>query len=100
MKIFIHLPAYREPELIPTIRNAIENADKPKNLVFGICRQYHPDDTFDNLDEFRKDKRFKIYDMLYTEAKGLPYARAIINEKLLTYEDFVLQLDYNHRFTK
>jgi hypothetical protein len=100
MKIFIHLPAYREPELIPTIRNAIENAAKPKNLVFGICRQYHPDDTFDNLDEFRKDKRFKIYDMLYTEAKGLPYARAIINEKLLTDEDFVLQLDSHHRFTK
>ena len=100
MKIFLHLPAYREPELIPTIKNAIENADKPKNLVFGICRQYHPDDTFDNLDEFRKDKRFKIYDMLYTEAKGLPYARAIINEKLLTKEDFVLQLDAHHRFIK
>jgi hypothetical protein len=100
MKIFIHLPAYREPELIPTIKNALENADKPKNLVFGICRQYHPDDQFDNLDEFRKDKRFKIYDMLYTEAKGLPYARAIINEKLLTDEDFVLQLDSHHRFTK
>jgi len=100
MKIFIHLPAYREPELIPTIKNALENADKPKNLVFGICRQYHPDDQFDNLDEFRKDKRFKIYDMLYTEAKGLPYARAIINEKLLTNEDFVLQLDSHHRFTK
>jgi hypothetical protein len=100
MKIFLHLPAYREPELIPTIKNAIENADKPKNLVFGICRQYHPDDTFDNLDEFRKDKRFKIYDMLYTEAKGLPYARAIINENLLTKEDFVLQLDAHHRFIK
>jgi hypothetical protein len=57
-KILIHLPAYREPELIPTIKNALENADKPKNLVFGICRQYHPDDQFDNLDEFRKDKRF------------------------------------------
>ena len=99
-KILIHLPAYREPELIPTIKNALENADKPKNLVFGICRQYHPDDQFDNLDEFRKDKRFKIYDMLYTEAKGLPYARAIINEKLLTDEDFVLQLDAHHRFTK
>ena len=99
-KILIHLPAYREPELIPTIKNALENADNPKNLVFGICRQYHPDDEFDNLDEFRKDKRFKIYDMLYTEAKGLPYARAIINEKLLTDEDFVLQLDAHHRFAK
>ena len=36
--------------------------------------------------------------MLYTEAKGLPYARAIINEQLLTDEDFVCQLDSHHRF--
>jgi hypothetical protein len=99
-KILIHLPAYREPELIPTIKSALENAEFPKRLVFGICRQYHPDDTFDNLDEFRNDPRFKIYDMLYSEAKGLPYARSIINEKLLTNEDFVLQLDGHHRFDK
>jgi hypothetical protein len=29
-KILIHLPAYREPELIPTIKNAIENVDNHK----------------------------------------------------------------------
>lgn len=100
MKIFLHLPAYREPELIPTIKDALNNADNPDRLVFGICRQYNPEDTFDNVDEFRNDKRFKIFDLHYTEAKGLPYARAIINEKLLTDEDFVLQLDSHHRFTK
>jgi len=38
--------------------------------------------------------------MLYTEAKGLPYARAIINEELLTDEEFVCQLDSHHRFAK
>ena len=99
-RILIHLPAYREPELIPTIKSALKNAEFPERLVFGICRQYNPSDTFDNVDEFRDDKRFKIYDMLYTEAKGLPYARAIINEKLLDDEEFVLQLDSHHRFTE
>jgi hypothetical protein len=98
MKIFLHLPAYREPELIPTIKSALDNADQPERLVFGICRQFNPDDKFDNVDEFRSDNRFKIYDMNYVEAKGLPYARAIINEKLLEDEDFVLQLDSHHRF--
>ena len=98
--ILIHLPAYREPELIPTIKSALENAEYPDRLVFGICRQYNPDDEFDNIDEFRDDPRFKVYDMVYTEAKGLPYARAIINEKLLDDEDFVLQLDSHHRFDK
>jgi hypothetical protein len=99
-KIFLHLPAYREPELVPTIKDALAQATHPERLVFGICRQYNPEDGFDNLDEFRSDSRFKIYDMIYTEAKGLPYARAIINEKLLQNEDFVLQLDSHHRFVQ
>ena len=98
--ILVHLPAYREPELIPTIKSALENAEFPERIHFGICRQYNPEDGFDNLDEFSGDTRFKIHDMLYTEAKGLPYARAIINEELLTDEDFVCQLDSHHRFAK
>ena len=98
--ILVHLPAYREPELIPTIKSALENAEFPERIHFGICRQYNPEDKFDNVDEFRDDNRFKIHDMIYTEAKGLPYARAIINEKLLTDEDFVCQLDSHHRFDK
>lgn len=95
--IFIHLPAYREPELIPTIKDALAKAKYPKRLRFGICRQYHPEDSFDNVDEFRGDKRFKIDDILYTEAKGLPYARQRIND-MITDEDYVLQLDSHHRF--
>lgn len=99
-RILIHLPAYREPELVPTIKSALENAEFPERLVFGICRQYNPEDGFDNVDEFRNDKRFKIKDIPYLEAKGLPYARAVINEELLEDEEFVVQLDSHHRFSK
>jgi hypothetical protein len=99
-RILIHLPAYREPELVPTIKSALENAEFPERLVFGICRQYNPEDGFDNVDEFRDDKRFKIKDIPYLEAKGLPYARAVINEELLDDEEFVVQLDSHHRFSK
>lgn len=95
--IFIHLPAYREPELIPTIKDAIARAKYPEHLRFGICRQYHPDDKFDNLDEFNYDERFKIIDIPHEQAKGLPYARARINE-LITDETYILQLDAHHRF--
>lgn len=98
--ILIHLPAYREPELIPTIKSALENAKYPERVHFGICRQFHPDDGFDNVDEYRNDNRFKIKDILYTEAQGLPWARAIINEELLTDEDYICQLDSHHRFAK
>lgn len=97
--IFIHLPAYREPELIPTIKDALAQAKYPKRLRFGICRQFHPDDKFDNIDKFRKDERFKIIDIPHEQAKGLPYARFRINE-LITDEDYILQLDAHHRFIK
>lgn len=97
-QIFVHLPAYREPELIPTIEDCIARAKYPKRLVFGICRQFKQEDGFDNVDKYRKDKRFKIIDMPYEQAKGLPYARARINE-LITTEDYILQLDSHHRFT-
>ena len=91
--IFLHLPSYRDPEIVPTIKSALENAKYPKRIHFGICRQYHPEDGFDNLDEFRDDKRFNIMDVLYTEAQGLPWARAQINEKLMGDQDYILQLD-------
>ena len=98
--ILVHLPAYRDPELVPTIKNALENAKYPKRIHFGICRQFCETDEFDNLDEFRKDSRFHIMDVPYKEAKGLPWARAQINEKLLTDQDYILQLDSHHRFEK
>ena len=98
--ILVHLPAYREPELIPTIKSALENAEFPERVHFGICRQYNPEDGFDNLDEFKDDPRVKVKDIIYTEAQGLPYARAVINEELLTDEDFVCQLDSHHRFAE
>lgn len=96
--IFIHLPAYREPELIPTIKDALDKAKNPKNLRFGICRQFNPADEFDNIDEYRKDKRFRIVDIPHEKAKGLPYARYVINELIQDDDEYILQLDSHHRF--
>ena len=64
--ILVHLPAYRDPELVPSIKDALDKAKYPKRIHFGICRQYNPEDGFDNIDEFRNDKRFRIYECLYT----------------------------------
>lgn len=96
-KIFIHIPAYRDPELVPTIEDALKNATHPNRLIFGICYQFNKDDKFDNIDKFRNDRRFKIIDMDYTQAKGLPFARYQINT-MLQNEEYILQLDSHHRF--
>jgi len=97
-RIFLHLPSYRDPELVPTIEDALKQAKHPERLVFGICRQYFEEDGFDNVDKYRDDPRFKIIDMEGQYAKGLPYARSLINELLLKDEEYILQLDSHHRF--
>ena len=65
MTILVHLPAYREPELIPTIESALENAKNPeKDTLRYLSTIYHPEDGFDNLDDtYRDDPRFKIKDI-------------------------------------
>ena len=70
MKIFIQVASYRDPQLIPTIESALENAKYPENLVFGIARQYNPDDKFDDLSKYEKDKRFRILNIPYLESNG------------------------------
>ena len=97
MKIFIQIASYRDPELEKTIKSAIENAKKPKNLVFGVARQYHPDDKFDTLDEYRKDKRFRILDIPYLESNGACWARNQI-QQLYKGEEYTLQIDSHMRF--
>jgi hypothetical protein len=98
-KIFIQIASYRDPQLIPTIKSALENAEKPENLVFGICRQYHPEDGFDNLDEYKSDKRFRILDIPYLESKGVCWARNQV-QQLYKKEKYTLQIDSHMRFEK
>jgi glycosyltransferase involved in cell wall biosynthesis len=97
MKIFIQIASYRDPELEKTVKSAIENAKKPKNLVFAIARQYHPDDKFDTLEEYRKDKRFRILDIPYLESGGACWARNQI-QQLYKGEEYTLQIDSHMRF--
>lgn len=96
-KIFISIASYRDPELIPTIEDCIKNADKPKNLVFAICRQYNPEDKFDDLKKYEKRKSFRIINIPHKESKGVCFARNEI-QKLYDGEQYYMQLDSHHRF--
>ena len=99
MKIFIQVASYRDPQLIPTIESALENAKHPENLVFGIARQYHPDDKFDDLSKYKDDKRFRVLDIFYKDAKGACWARNQI-QQLYKDEEYTLQIDSHMRFEK
>ena len=96
-KIFIQIASYRDPELLPTLRDCIDKAHKPENLVFSICWQHSKEDEWDNLDEFKNDDRFKIIDVDYTESKGACWARNTLQQQY-DGEAYTLQLDSHHRF--
>jgi hypothetical protein len=99
MSIFIQIASYRDPELIKTIKSAIENAKNPENLVFAIARQFHPDDKFDDLSEYQNDERFRVLDIPYLDSKGACWARNQI-QQLYKNEKYTLQIDSHMRFAE
>ena len=99
MKIFVQIAAYRDPQLIPTIENMLENAKRPKNIVIGVARQFHPEDGFDDLSKYEKDKRFRVLNIPYTESKGVCWARNQV-QQLYGGEEYTLQIDSHMRFEK
>jgi hypothetical protein len=94
--IFIQIAAYRDPQLVPTLRDCIKNAKFPDRLRFCICWQH---DDKDSLEEFADDKRFTILDVPYQKSKGVCWARSAI-QNYYRDEKYTLQLDSHHRFTE
>jgi hypothetical protein len=95
--IFVQIASYRDPELPKTIKDLLAKAKYPERLTFGICRQYHPKDGFDDLSEYQNDSRFRILEYLWHESLGLCWARSLI-QGLYQGEEYTLQLDSHHRF--
>jgi hypothetical protein len=99
MTIFVQIASYRDPQLIPTIKDLLDNAKYPKNIRLGICRQYHPDDKFDDLTEYENDERFRILNVLYSASTGVCWARNQV-QQLYDGETYTLQIDSHMRFEK
>ena len=54
--IFVQIASYRDPQLVPTIRDLISNAKHPENLKICIAHQHDvKKDGWDNLNEFKND---------------------------------------------
>jgi hypothetical protein len=92
--IFLSIAAYRDPELVPTITSARDNAQWPEDLRFGICWQHGPGEPRPDLFD---DPRFRVVDVDWQDSRGACWARAKIME-LWDGEDWYLQLDSHHRF--
>ena len=99
-KIFVQIASYRDPQLLPTVEDAINNAKYPENLVFCIAHQFSENDDFSkDIDKYRDDSRFKILDIPYKESTGACWARNQIQQQYAD-EDYTLQIDSHHRFVE
>jgi len=94
--IFISIASYRDPELLPTLRDCLANAKHPDRLKFGICWQH---DDQESLEEFKENTQFSIINVPFEYSKGTCWARNLIQD-LYNGEDYYLQLDSHHRFSK
>jgi len=97
--IFIQIASYRDPELLKTLKDCIDKAEFPDRLRFGICWQHSSEDTWDNLDLYKDDSRFRIIDVDYKDSTGACWARNQI-QQVYEGETYTLQLDSHHRFIK
>lgn len=91
--IFVGIPAYRDPELEPTVRSLIEEAKHPEKLRIGIFIQASRDEDLatcfvDGLKE-QYPKLIKTHEVHYTEAKNVFYARHMV-QRLFEGETFAL----------
>ena len=96
MKIFISIASYQDPLLEATIYSAYNNADNPKDLIFGIC-----DQSTSPLDisSFEFSGQFKYEHVDPINSEGPCWARSRIQNKF-NNEDYYLQIDSHMQFEK
>jgi hypothetical protein len=95
-KIFIQIASYRDPQLVPTVKDCIAQAKYPENLVFCIAWQHAENE---NIDEVKSIPNIKILDIPHLQSRGACWARNQIQQNF-DDEEYTLQLDSHHRFVK
>lgn len=97
-KIFVSVASYRDDQCPDTIKNVIEQADHPENLVVVICQQNSliDRDCLRACGKMCHDKNVKIERLWDTQARGPTYARWRIQQKW-EGEEYYLQIDSHTR---
>lgn len=93
-RIFVQIAAYRDPELLPTLRDCVAKAARPDLLRFGLCWQH---DATETLAEFANDSRVRLKAVDWRESRGACWARNQL-QQFYDGEAFTLALDSHHRF--
>lgn len=93
--IFVQIAAYRDPELLTTIRDALEKAQNPENLSFGVCFQEYADSP--DYEALKVIPRCSVIQTDPELSKGTCWARSAV-QSLWQGETYTLQIDSHMRF--
>jgi hypothetical protein len=93
VNIFISIASYRDPELKLTIKSAIDKANNPYSLYFGIVYQ----GLESEMPDLSHVKNLSIIKMHPKEARGAGFARSRAME-LYSGQELFLQVDSHTRF--
>ncbi|MBD2593502.1 nucleotidyltransferase family protein [Nostoc spongiaeforme FACHB-130] len=96
-RIFVQIAAYRDFELIPTVKDALAQALCPERISFGICWQYGNDEELHFIDGLKDIPNCRVATVPAAESCGLGWARSQ-TEKLWQGERYALQTDAHMRF--
>lgn len=100
-RIFINIASYRDPELIPTVRDAIEKATNKERLFFGICWQHgqdEPKDFNEEVDPIFEGVSLKYLRIPAEESRGMNWARKLAHGFFVDKCNYYLQIDSHMRF--
>jgi hypothetical protein len=95
MTIFVSIASYEDPFLIDTIKDAIDKANNPNNLFFGIALQYSKTNKPD-LDFINKENLITL-EIPVSRRPGLVRIRHLLR-KMVTFQEYFLQIDSHTKF--
>lgn len=117
-RIFVQIPSYRDPQLIPTILDMCRQAESPYDLRIVVCWQHACDEGLEDFilhgfthestdaDGGREVHCFhlmgavvELIDIPFQQAEGAGWARSVAQERFAE-EAYNLQIDAHHRFAK
>lgn len=95
-RIFVQIPAYRDPQLVATMDSLFDRARHPKRLRVCVCWQHGPADRLPR--RYARGNAVEIDDVDYRVSRGANWARRRL-QKRWNGEPYSLIIDSHLRFT-